>query len=105
MRLKPCPFCGGEAFLVDDGSYTSISHRGCPGDVGGFEGDGAAETWNSRPIEDGQAAILGNAMEALRNLATEMRHMLSANPKKDGGLYRQRLDEADAAIARAEGRS
>lgn len=38
---------------------------------------------------------------ALRNLAHEMRFMLRQSPGKDGGLYRQRLDEADAAISKA----
>lgn len=35
---------------------------------------------------------------ALQNLAAEMRHLLYVNPAKDGGLYRQRLDEAYAAL-------
>jgi hypothetical protein len=41
---------------------------------------------------------------ALRNLAREMRHMLRVNPDKDGGLYRRRLVEAEAVIAKVEGR-
>lgn len=36
---------------------------------------------------------------ALHNLANEMRHLLRVNPAKDGGLYRQRLNEADAILA------
>ncbi|MER9217909.1 hypothetical protein NKI48_03090 [Mesorhizobium sp. M0644] len=40
-------------------------------------------------------------LTALTNLAHEMRFLLRQNPEKDGGLYRQRLDEADAAIAKA----
>jgi hypothetical protein len=41
--------------------------------------------------------------DALVNLAHEMRFLLRQNPDKDGGLYRQRLDEADAALALAKG--
>lgn len=45
------------------------------------------------------AARVAELEAALRNLANEMRHMLRANPSKDGGLYRLRLTEADAALA------
>lgn len=48
-------------------------------------------------------AAAPDLLEALRNIAHEMRFMLRANPAKDGGLYRQRLDEADLAIAKATG--
>lgn len=48
-------------------------------------------------------AVPGRVMDALINLAHEMRFLLRQNPKMDGGLYRQRLDEADAAIALAKG--
>ncbi len=43
-----------------------------------------------------------DVIPALKNLAHEMRFMLQTNPQKDGGLYRQRLSEAEAIIARAE---
>lgn len=45
-------------------------------------------------------SLISRYEEALRNLATEMRHMLRMNPSKDGGLYRQRLTEAEALLAR-----
>lgn len=38
---------------------------------------------------------------ALTNLCMEMSHMLRTNPKKDGGLYRQRLEEGRAALRAA----
>lgn len=38
-------------------------------------------------------------IDALRNLTKEMRHMLCTNPKKDGGLYRQRLEEAESVLS------
>ena len=49
------------------------------------------------------AAVDGEVVKALVNLAHEMRFLLRHNPDKDGGLYRLRLDEADAAIALANG--
>jgi hypothetical protein len=48
-------------------------------------------------------AVPVGATAALTNLAHEMRFLLRNNPKMDGGLYRKRLDEADAAIALANG--
>lgn len=38
---------------------------------------------------------------ALTNLAHEMRFMLKVNPDKDGGLYRQRLTEAEDVLRKA----
>lgn len=43
-------------------------------------------------------------LKALKNLAFEMRYMLNTHPGMDGGLYRIRLEEAESAIAKAEGR-
>jgi hypothetical protein len=45
-----------------------------------------------------QAERIRELEEALRNLAHEMRFLLRNNPKMDGGLYRQRLHEADTAL-------
>ena len=36
--------------------------------------------------------------DAVQNCIYELRHLLKANPEKDGGLYRQRLTEAEAAL-------
>lgn len=38
-------------------------------------------------------------LRALSNLAHEMRHLLRTHPKMDGGLYRQRLTEAEDALS------
>lgn len=43
-------------------------------------------------------AEVARLTEALKNLSVEMRHFLRTNPKKDGGLYRQRLAEAEATL-------
>lgn len=48
-------------------------------------------------FKDGRKSVL----PALRNLADEMSFLLSRNPGKDGGLYRRRLDEADAVISQS----
>lgn len=48
-------------------------------------------------------AAAPDLLEALRNLATEVRHLLKVHPEMDGGLYRQRLSDAEVAIAKAEG--
>ena len=66
------------------------------------------EHWRSkgrrvRPLYTRHAAADAGVREALVNLAHEMRFLLRQNPDKDGGLYRQRLDEADAALALAKG--
>jgi chromosome segregation ATPase len=53
----------------------------------------AAESSLSKEREDRK-----RLREALTNLAHEMRYVLRRHPKMDGGLYRQRLTEADAAL-------
>lgn len=89
---------GGPAKLFDVrgwGYLTGNGHGGL-----GLDDETAYE------IQKANAALAAAApdlLEALQNLAHEMRFMLRANPTKDGGLYRQRLDEADAAISKATG--
>ena len=56
-ELKPCPFCGGEAEIIDDAMGTISRCRRCGAENGnGVYGEGghklAAKDWNSRPIED-----------------------------------------------------
>ncbi|KRB22715.1 hypothetical protein [Mesorhizobium sp. Root172] len=53
---------------------------------------------NEKPTSPTQGEL---AVKALTNLAHEMRFLLRNNPKFDGGLYRQRLDEAEAVIAQS----
>jgi hypothetical protein len=49
-ELKPCPFCGGKAWVFDGDSVgcenTCINGDPTDGDLPTFE------TWNTRPVED-----------------------------------------------------
>lgn len=55
IKLKSCPFCGGEAVMIgeDDGMYQVICPD-CNGTIDDFydEKEVAAEKWNTRTIED-----------------------------------------------------
>jgi Lar family restriction alleviation protein len=51
--LKPCPFCGGEAVLIDNGYFTDVScknfHcRGWADDLMFKTKEEAIEAWNRR---------------------------------------------------------
>lgn len=57
IELKPCPFCGGEAEIIDDAMGTISRCRCCGAENGngvyGAEGHKlAVKDWNIRPIED-----------------------------------------------------
>ena len=57
-ELKPCPFCGGEADIIDNEYYVDVSCRNyrCRGfaDSLMFESEEEAiEAWNRR-VEDGK---------------------------------------------------
>ena len=72
--LKRCPFCGGEAEIIDDAMGTISKCRCCGAENGnGIYGEGghklALKDWNSRPIEDAQAAENARLREALELIA------------------------------------
>lgn len=57
IKLKPCPFCGGEAALIENGFYNSclVKCTKCGAETSEVEGVGfyilgfeAAEKWNKR---------------------------------------------------------
>ena len=49
-ELKPCPFCGGKAFI--DSEFSGV-YCNCGAELTFFESDKeAAEKWNTRPIEN-----------------------------------------------------
>lgn len=62
-ELKPCPFCGGEAACIEDGSHSTAWEIGC------YNGQCAAEpsVWEPRK----EVAI--TAWNTRANLATPMR--------------------------------
>ena len=52
-KLKPCPFCGGEAHLMHDGHW--ISCEGCQAESGYRPTrETAIEAWNRRVEENGR---------------------------------------------------
>ena len=57
-ELKPCPFCGGEAFRYysgPQGEYLEIVCKKCFSQTPRLSGDIAINVWNRR-VNDGQAS-------------------------------------------------
>ena len=85
IKLKPCPFCGGEAEIIDDAMGTISRCRRCGAENGnGVYGEGghklAAKDWNSRPIEEDlneQIRRFKKYAEALENEIKELREALT----------------------------
>jgi Lar family restriction alleviation protein len=56
-ELKPCPFCGGEAFVYysgspSNGSFTEVICRECKCQTLRLRGDKAIEAWNRRAEDE-----------------------------------------------------
>lgn len=91
IKLKPCPFCGGEAEIIDDAMGTISRCRRCGAENGNgvYGADGhklAAKDWNSRPIEEAFNEQIGRFKkyaEALEKEIKELREALKADKHSD----------------------
>lgn len=64
-KLKPCPFCGGEAEIIEEGIGFNIKCADCYAEMTPFVTDKreAIKMWNTRPIEDDLQKELDEARE------------------------------------------
>lgn len=83
IKLKPCPFCGGEAEMLgeDDGMYQVVCQN-CAANIDDFddEKEVAAEKWNTRTTEKDLNEQIGRFKkyaEALENEIKELREALT----------------------------
>lgn len=71
IDLKPCPFCGGKAYIVDGGKDYSF-FAGCSNCCSYTEffktKDEALAAWNTRPVEDAQASEIKRLRESLEKI-------------------------------------
>ena len=103
--LKPCPFCGGEAEIIDDAMGTISRCRYCGAENGnGFYGEGghklALEDWNSRPIEEDLDKKNGFLIETCHDLHDIVEEFRAECDQKDLEIKRLReaLEEIQDAI-------
>ena len=83
IKLKPCPFCGGEAeMLGDDDRMYQVFCPNCKATIVNFddEKEVAAEKWNKRTTEKDLNEQIGRFKkyaEALENEIKELREALT----------------------------
>ena len=85
IELKKCPFCGGEAEIIDDAMGTISRCQWCGAENGNgvYGADGhklAVKDWNNRPIEDALKAENERLKKELDDLKKE--DLLRADTKK-----------------------
>ena len=73
-KLKPCPFCGGEAEFNSDEFGEGVCCKTCGavlrnGVYGEYGRKLASADWNTRPIEYARAAEIARLREALELIA------------------------------------
>ena len=83
IKLKPCPFCGGEAEIIDDAMGAISRCRRCGAENGnGVYGEGgyklAVKDWNSRPIEDDLNEQIGRFKKYAAALEKEVKTLRAA---------------------------
>ena len=75
-ELKPCPFCGGEDFLISEWKdFVSIKCGQCETKVGALDEKTAVKYWNSRPIEDAKDKEIKRLREALEKIKTKLENV------------------------------
>ena len=87
-KLKPCPFCGGEAEIIDDAMGTISRCRRCGAENGnGVYGDVghklAVKDWNARPIENELTEKIGKLETENKRLREALESILDAAQKDE----------------------
>ena len=108
-ELKPCPFCGGKAELIDDRLSWYVSCGGCSATVigeraeepetekqcdqidWGYYEKSAIKAWNTRHIQEGYQLVPVDPSEGMRKAAWDTHYC-----NNDGALtlYRAMLKAA-----------
>lgn len=102
-KLKPCPFCGGEATLTKNeksGVFYVFCKECLRYGVGDKISQKAVEYWNARPIEDELDKKNGYLIDTCHDLHDIVEDFRAERDQKD--LEIKRLREALELIAKAK---
>lgn len=97
MEIKPCPYCGRKPKEYSDGGGFHVAYCNNPNCQNSGEADLSIAAWNTRPIEDAQAARIAE-LEAQRPYIMAPGEMGGAMIKLN-----EHLRLADARITELEG--